>query len=148
MVTKRKDAVGGSARVKNLSTRSRLEMHGVHPLAVNICTVPILGPFLESCTGLEEYTKSTPLQDINDSTHGTGLPKRLSKVLDNMGSVGNFGKLVAMNVSNHKPNHIRINKILKRDREMGNYKPYYALKSIHFDRVNDITFVSELKVSI
>jgi len=48
----------------------------------------------------------------------------------------------------HTANHIRINNFLEKQRACGQYEPYYALKSIHLDRVNDPTFVSELKNEI
>ena len=147
MVKKRRGTLGGSARVKNLSTRKRLEMHGVHPLAIQICTVPIVGHLFEKCTGLEDYTRDFPCGDPRSDSDKNTLPQRVNSILGNMGSVGDFGKMLVMNMSSHQPNHIRINKLLNKERAQGNYEPYYALKSIHVDRVNEFTFVSELKVS-
>jgi len=149
MVKKVKDAVGGSARVKNLSTKTRLEMHGVHPIAIKICTTPIVGEFFETCTGLKEYTEQYPCNDSNlPNRDMNGLSEKANSFFNKLGRVGSFGKLVALNISTHQPNHIRINKLLKKERASGNYEPYYALKSIHLDRVNDLTFVGELKNEI
>ena len=147
MVKKIKGTLGGSARVKNLSTKTRLEMHGVHPIAIKICMTPIVGELFETCTGLKEYTEQYPCNDSNHSNdYKYGLSETANSIFNKLGSVGSFGKMVAMNISSHQPNHIRINKLLKKERASGNYEPYYALKSIHLDRVNDLTFVGELKV--
>lgn len=156
MVKKRKDFVGGTARMKNLSTKTRLEMHHVHPLAIKICTIPIVGKWFETCTGLEEYTKVLPYEyyEIDDNEE-EGMDekyldeksfRRANSFVDAIGSMRDLANMIAMNISSHQPNYIRINNYLDKQRKDGNYEPYYALKSIHLTRVNDPTFVNELRV--
>jgi len=146
MVKRRKDNAGGSARVKNLSTRNRLEMHRVHPFAIQICTVPTIGKWFESCTGLDEHTKDFP-QEVPSIDNSSRSIHRDTSLISSLHRVKEFGKM-ALNMSTHQPNHIRINSYLEKQRKRGNYAPYYALKSIHLDRVNDLTFVNELKNEI
>jgi serine/threonine protein kinase len=158
MVKKRKDFVGGTARIKNLSTKTRLEMHHVHPLAIKICTIPIVGKWFETCTGLEEYTKVLPyeyyeIDDNEEEEEGMDAKnldeksfRRVNSFVDALGSMRDLANMIAMNISSHQPNYIRINNYLDKQRKDGNYEPYYALKSIHLTRVNDPTFVNELRV--
>ena len=150
MVKKRNDTVGGSARVKNLSTRRRLEMHSVHPVAVDICMLPILGSWFETCTGLEEYTKNTafaPLATTSvDSEDIDG--SRASSIGDRIApSLHNSGLRLDMSL-HHTANHLRIKKYIDKQRAKGKNEPYYALKSIHLDRVHDPLFVNELRNEI
>mmetsp|Transcript_16724 Transcript_16724/g.31684 ORF Transcript_16724/g.31684 Transcript_16724/m.31684 type:complete len:679 (-) Transcript_16724:4023-6059(-) len=160
MVKKRKDFVGGTARIKNLSTRKRLEMHHVHPLAIKICAIPFVGKWFETCTGLEEYTKVMPCEynKIDDEEGGDSGKdsktiddksfRRGNSLVDAIEGMRDLGKMFAMNISSHEPNYIRINNYMEKQRKEGNYEPYYALKSIHLNRVHDPTFVNELRNEI
>ena len=142
MVKKRKDIVGGSARVKNLSTERRLELHKVRPAVIKIAMIPKVGQWFESCTGLDEHTKDLPENESDDaSQQDIGLSQN-NPLWTSMHNLKEF----ALNVSRHQPNHIRINEFLDKKRNEGDYEPYYALKSIHLSRVNDPSFVRELKV--
>ncbi len=150
MVKKRESTVGGSARIKNLSTRKRLEMYNVHPVAIQICLVPGIGPWFEACTGLEEYTKSPAFVPVSPTESGVlskagSFDSSDSKIAPSLHPSKKFGLGVSLH---HTANHIRINNFLEKQRARGEYEPYYALKSIHLDRVNDPTFVSELKNEI
>jgi calcium-dependent protein kinase len=138
MVKKRKDHVGGSARVQNLSTEKRLQMHNVHPMAIKICKIPTVGQWFESCTGLDEHTKNHPVMD---------LPADMDDTMRSTMSINNLSKH-AMNLSMHQPNHIRISNFLAKQRSEGDYEPYYALKSIHLSRVDDASFRRELRNEI
>jgi hypothetical protein len=140
MVKKRKDTVGGSARVKNLSTEKRLEMHHVHPFAIKICKLPTIGQWFQSCTGLDEETKYLPVDSSVDASQHVG--QSTHSLWSSMHNIKEF----ALNMSRHQPNHIRINTFLDEKRSEGDYEPYFALKSIHLSRVNDLSFVKELKV--
>lgn len=167
MVKKRDDTVGGSARVKNLSTRRRLEMHSVHPVAVKICMLPILGSWFETCTGLEEYTKNTAFAPLATAASVDSEDGRYSGTLSSSSSMdgsrrksidGSYRSKIAPslhksglrldNSLHHTANHLRIKKYIDKQRAKGKYEPYYALKSIHLDRVHDPLFVNELKNEI
>jgi len=145
MVKKRENIVGGTARMHNLSTRKRLEMHGVHPFAINVCTIPVFGQIFETCTGLDEYTKGLPALAATSTRSDDEKGEKIMPALDNKASM-NFSTH-ALTISMHQPNHLRISTFLDQQKAQGAYEPYYALKSIHLSCVNDPTFVKELKVS-
>lgn len=144
MVKKRDSNVGGTARYHNLSTKKQLELRGVHPTLVAAATLPLIGDFIKNCVGLDEDGKENALAGSLDHGIDTlNVSRRPDIKLSSRESDS------CNNKNNDKaPVHVRINTYLEKEKERGKYEAYYALKSIHLDRVRDPLFVNELKNEI
>ena len=152
MVRKRDSNVGGTARWHNLSTEKKLELRGLPKHLVVLCTLPIVGNLIRVCAGIdEEEEKESPLTgmfgsgDLNVSRRG-GNNIILSTRENNQ-----FVRGQHLDSSRERPNaptHIRINNFLEKEKRRGYYEAHYAMKSIHLDRIDDITYVNELKNEI
>lgn len=165
MVRKRDSVVGGTARWHNLSTKQKLEIKGVHPSLIAACTLPFIGHLIKVCAGVdEEEEKESALDSLNVSRHRVkfDLSSSRDSSHDHLASFGTG--LDSLNVSrqrnvlepkedsfrlhNEQPTHIRINEFLEKEKQRGYYEAYYALKCINLDRVNDLSFINELKNEI
>mmetsp|Transcript_17562 Transcript_17562/g.21453 ORF Transcript_17562/g.21453 Transcript_17562/m.21453 type:complete len:683 (+) Transcript_17562:151-2199(+) len=145
MVKKRDSVVGGTARLHNLSTRKRLELKGVNPMLVTACTLPVVGNFVLSCTGIDE----SDINQVTDGNFGLHISNSQSQLNLSCHHTLNLSRQpINLDDTMHSPNHVRINKYLEKERKKGKYEAYYALKSIHLNRVHDLLFINELKNEI
>jgi hypothetical protein len=158
MVKKRDKNVGGTARWHNLSTKKKLELKGLHPSIVIACTLPVVGGFVRNCVGFEEEQKESAVSvaggsfgasidnnnmDLNVSRRP--FPQLSQRKSSSYSSSRDLSRtLDETQHSVNAPTHVRINSYLEKEKRRGKYEAYYALKSIHLNRVNDILFVKEL----
>lgn len=145
MVKKRDSNVGGTARFHNLSRKKQLELKGVHPTLVMAATLPIIGDFIKTCVGLDEEEKESVVGSFGPGIDTLNVSRRKEI---NLGSPDNLRENDSFRENQSKPAHIRINSYLEKEKARGKYEAYYALKSIHLNRVHDPLFVSELKNEI
>jgi len=160
MVKKREEYLGGSARFHNLSLQKKLELQGVHPYFVTIFTIPGIGAFFLGCSGIDIKAEDA----LSRSMHSRSVQSNMSDASVYEAQIGEYSppnfNLQDINNSNRshvsiiqpshsrKPRHKAIIAYLKNERAQGKYEFHYALKSIHLSRVNDITYIRELKNEI
>ncbi len=142
MVKKRDSNVGGTARWHNLSDRKKLELKGVHPTLVVAATLPIIGDFVKQCVGLDEQEKENA---VVVGTFGQGID---SLNVSRRAEIKLSTREDSFRMNPNAPAHIRINTYLEKEKARGKYEAYYALKSIHLNKVQDPVFVNELKNEI
>lgn len=143
MVKKRHNIVGGSARWHNLTDKKKLELKGVHPSLVMACSLPIVGGFFKNCVDLEEERD----HHVANGTFGATLDS-LNVSRRHHITLNTLDNDSFKHAPQITPSHVRINTFLEKEKERGYYEAYYALKSIHLERVHDPTFVSELRNEI
>ena len=145
MVKKRDSNVGGTARFHNLSTKKQLELKGVHPMLAVAATLPVIGDFIKNCIGLDEEKKESVVGSFGPGIDTLNVSRR-NKI--NLSYRDNLKENDSFRMNPMKPAHIRINRYLEEEKARGKYEAYYALKSIHLNRVHDPLFVNELKNEI
>ena len=141
MVKKRDGIVGGSARIHNLTTRKKLELKGVHPSLVFACQLPVVGGFVRSCLCADDGEGDRANAMIG--TFGSGIDSLNVSRRDR-----SFRNISLDDTMHQTPTHVRINTYLEKEKQRGKYEAFYALKSIHLNRVNDLIFINELKNEI
>lgn len=160
MVRRRDKSVGGSARRHNLPIQTQLKMQGVHPHVAKVCSIHFVGQLIRTCCGLDQEAskENAVFFTLSTSFHPAGQYLSLSGQTGQTGMISSsVPSPTAIQVydtndtdipySNHSTRSVKSMK-LNISRHSGNYEVNYALKSIHLDRMNDISFVNEMKVSM
>ena len=134
--------MGGSARWHNLTLKKKLELKGVHPSLIAACSLPIVGEFFKNCVDLEEERDPVTTGDFGAMAMDCLNVSRSHHVTLHTLESDSFRH------APQTPAHVRINTFLEKEKQRGYYEAYYALKSIHLERVRDPMFVDELRNEI